>query len=274
MQSAKKLILNADDYGSCEAVNAAIEELALAGLLGGVSVLANGERWEEAAAFLRQHSNVVSAGIHLNIIEGQPVSASPAMEVLLGNDGKLVDRNAVLLRWLCSPRAVSNAVEIEWRAQIERLLQAGIQLTHADSHQHLHAFPPAFRLAVKLCGAYKIPALRLPRERNQLKRRRLTTLALNMNLLLGCRAMDGALLRHNDHFLGFKRAGEYGLSELLTDLATLQDGVTEIALHPSRENNMPYPKLRGNDERQALLSPEFQTQLQQHKIQLMQWSEI
>ncbi len=273
MEAAKKLILNADDYGACEAVNSAIEELALAHLLGGVSVLANGERWEASVAFLRAQPQV-SAGVHLNLIEGQPLADRATVRILLGKDGHFAGRNSVLFRWLLHPLAVARAVEIEWRAQIERLLQAGVRLSHADSHQHLHAFPPAFRLAVKLCQEYQIPALRLPRERNQLKNRQLPALALNANLLLGQPHLKRSSLRYNDHFLGFKRAGEYGLAEWLVDLETLQAGVTEVALHPSRQNHTPYPTLRGKDECAALLSREFHAQLQKLNIQLMQWSTI
>ncbi|MBS1811121.1 MAG: ChbG/HpnK family deacetylase [Acidobacteria bacterium] len=269
----KKLILNADDYGACLAVNAAIEELALANLLGGVSVLATGECWESAIGFLREHPGV-SAGIHLNLVEGTPVSSSPAVGVLLDKKGSLLPRNSILSRWMLSPRAVSKAIEIEWRAQIERLLQAGIQLTHADSHQHLHGFPPAFHIALKLCDEYRIPALRFPREQNQIKQRTLAAIALNANLRFVHQALRKSSIRHNDHFLGFKRAGEYGLAELLTDVSLLQDGITEIALHPSLENNSPYPKLRGNDERKALLSQEFQILLHEKKIQLLRWHDI
>ena len=273
MEAAKKLILNADDYGACEAVNSAIEELALADLLGGVSVLANGVKWEAAVTFLRAQPQV-SAGVHLNLIEGQPLAEATKVRILLGKDGQLAGRNAVMLRWLLHPLAVARAAEIEWRAQIERLLQGGIRLSHADSHQHLHAFPPAFRLTVKLCREYQIPALRLPRERNQLKKRQLAALALNANLYFAQPHLQRSSLRYNDHFLGFKRAGEYGLAEWLVDLETLQVGVTEVALHPSRQNYMPYPTLRGKDEREALMSREFHSQLQKLNIQLVQWSAL
>lgn len=268
MTNMKKLILNADDYGACEEVNAAIEELALAGMLGGVSVLANGASWEAAADFLRAHPHV-SAGIHLNVIEGLPVAGANA--TMVNRQGELAGRNAMMLRWVLQPRTVATAVEREWRAQIERLLQAGLRLTHADSHQHFHAFPPAFRLAVKLCQEYRIPALRWPGEHNDLKTRRLLTLALNANLAVSRPMLAQSPLRTNDHFLGFKRAGEYGLTELLADVATLRPGITEIALHPSLRNYSPYAALRGDDERRAVLSPEFRAQLVQHEIQLTQW---
>ncbi len=273
MRSPKKLIINADDYGACDAVNAAVEELALAGLLGGVSVLANGQRCDSALAFLRQHPGV-NAGIHFNLIEGLPIADSTQIQILLGPDGSLLERGSLLRRWALQPKAMARAVEIEWRAQIELLLNTGLKLTHADSHQHLHALPPAFRIAVKLCQEYQIPALRLPAERNQVAARTLTARVLQANLAIAQRLTAPSSLRHNDHFLGFKRAGGYGIKQLLTDLPLLQNGVTELALHPSTTNFTPYPTLRGNDEREALLSRGFQALIADANISLLRWDEV
>ena len=73
MKLAKRLIINADDYGVCSEVNAAVEQLSEAGLLGGVSVLPNGQQWEAAVEYLLHHP-LLSAGVHLNLVEGSPVA--------------------------------------------------------------------------------------------------------------------------------------------------------------------------------------------------------
>jgi len=273
MNSLKRLIVNADDYGVCREVNAAIEQLAEAGLLGGVSVLANGAAWEQAANFLRDHP-AVSAGVHFNAVEGRPVSTAPEVNLLTGADRKFAGLAGLLKRWMLRPIAVSRAVEIEWRAQIERLLQARVRLTHADSHQHLHAFPPAFRCAARLCGAYGIWALRWPRECSGAPTRRAGTLALSASLTTSRAITAGTALRHNDHFLGFKRAGVYGLAELVEDLAALPDGLTELALHPSVADGMPYHQLRGDTERRAMLNASFLDHLARLKIERLTWEMV
>ena len=171
------------------------------------------------------------------------------------------------------PRTIARAAEIECRAQIERLQNAGVHLTHADSHQHLHAFPPAFRCAVKLCREYGIPALRRPRERGAANARRADALALGAALAFARAVARPASLRHNDHFLGFRRAGAYGLAELRADLSALRHGLTELALHPSKEDGMPYPRLRGNRERLALLDASFRDLITQSGVELTTWEE-
>jgi predicted glycoside hydrolase/deacetylase ChbG (UPF0249 family) len=273
MNSSKKLIINADDYGACSKVDLAVEQLALTGRLGGVSVLANGDGWAQAVNFLRDHSEL-SAGVHLNAVEGQPVSVAPEVRVLADKEGSFVGPRTLLRRWLLNPAGVSRAVEIEWRAQIERLMQARVKLTHADSHRHLHAFPLAYPIAEKLCHEYGIAALRWPHERENAAFRRASAIALTASLRLTKTLVWRTGLRHNNHFLGFSRAGAYGVAELIEDLRMIPDGVTEIALHPSMVDGAPYPKLRGKRERLALLSDDLYCQIEQLGIELTTWEKV
>lgn len=269
----RRLILNADDYGRCAEVNDAVEELVEAQRLRDVSVLANGEMLNSAVNFLLANPRI-SAGIHLNAVEGKPISSATEVELLADADGELAGLSDLMLRWIRRPMAVSRAVEIEWRAQLEKLLGAGLTLSHADSHQHLHAFPPAWRIAVKLCREYGIAALRLPRELNGLPMRQAGAFALRASLAISRLASPGKGLHHNDHLLGFKRAGAYKLSSLLDDLRTIPSGLTEIALHPSTTDKVPYAGLRGNRERQALLDPSLPQHLAEMGIELTTWRAV
>jgi predicted glycoside hydrolase/deacetylase ChbG (UPF0249 family) len=181
MNSSKKLIINADDYGACSKVNLGVEQLALTGRLSGVSVLANGDGWPQAVNFLRDHSEL-SGGVHLNVVEGQPISAVHEVRVLANKEGSFVGLRALLRRWLLNPAGVSRVVEIEWRAQIERLMRARVKITHADSQCHLHAFPLAYQIAEKLYHEYSIVALRWPHERENDAFRRASAIALTASL--------------------------------------------------------------------------------------------
>ena len=276
----RRVIFNADDYGLCTQVNAAIKELIEAKRLGDVSVLATGRMWESSTAFLLKRPQV-SAGVHLNAVEGQPVSTNSESRWITNVDGQfagLGGPHGLIARWIRHPLAVTRAVELEWRGQIERLHSAGLRLTHADSHQHLHAFPPAWHCAVKLCHEYNIPSLRLPLEKNSLPLRRGGAFALGASLFVAKLAVStdrfGKALHHNDHFLGFKRAGAYGLRELIADLRMASPGVTEVALHPSTQDKSPYPGLFGNRERLALLDASLPDQLAAMGIEITAWRNI
>lgn len=266
----RRLIVNADDYGLCASVNSAVEGLIDAGRLGDVSVLANGVLWESAVLFLNERPQI-SAGVHLNAVEGKPMSSASEVQILTGADGTFTGLRNLMMRWIRHPFAVTRAVEIEWRAQMERLLGAGLRLSHADSHQHLHAFPPAWNCALKLCREYGVASLRLPLERNRLPMRRAGVWGLGASLAVSTRIISGKSLHHNNHFLGFKRAGAYGLKELIDDLRELPPGLTELALHPSIEDETPYRNLFGNRERLALLDESLPQQLADIGIELTTW---
>ena len=273
MTSLKRLIINADDYGHCDDVNLAIEQVATSGLLGGVSVLANGERLAPAMSFLRSHSEI-SAGIHLNVVEGMPLARSADVRGLVGADGRFVSVFRIMKRWLLHPLAVFRAVETEWRAQIEALLKYRVRLTHADSHQHLHAFPPAYRCAVKLCKEYGIPAVRYPGESCARSNRMLQSIALRASLAVSRAGTSGRSLLSNDCFRGFARGGGYGISELTEDLAGIPEGLTELAVHLSMSDGVPYAEISGDRERRALLHESFPAFLKQMGIELTTWETV
>ncbi len=268
----RRLIINADDYGICREVNASVEELAEAGMLGGVSLLANGVEAAAAMRYLQQHP-ALCAGAHLNAVEGRPLSAAPEVEILTGKDGTFSGLAQVMQRWLLHPHTVTRALETEWRAQLERLLAAGLTLHHLDSHQHLHAFPPAFACAVKLARAYGIKALRWPGERVPDRLRLAGALALRASLAVARRLNTPAGLRCNEHFLGFRQAGGYNVAKLLNDIAALPAGVTELAVHPSQQDRIPYPAYRGRGEHEALLDAHFRQSLPALDVKLISWTE-
>lgn len=271
--SERRLIINADDYGLCPDVNSAIEELSAAGILGGVSVLANGSCFHQAVTYLSKHPEI-SAGIHLNAVEGKPVSASAEMKILTDRNGLFIGLSGLLKRSMLRAYAAHRAVETEWRAQIERLLAAGIRLVHVDSHQHLHAFLPFFECAVRLCREYRIPTLRIPNEKFQGRQRFVSALELRASLALARLATSTVGLRCNDHFLGFRRAGRYALATLIADIASLPPGLTELVVHPSSKNNVPYPHYEGDEERKALLDEAFNDRLRKLGVKLVSWADV
>ncbi|MBO0720456.1 MAG: hypothetical protein J2P41_06530 [Blastocatellia bacterium] len=58
------------------------------------------------------------------------------------------------------------------------------------------------------------------------------------------------------------------------DLRIIPDGLTEIALHPSMVDGVPYPKLRGKREHLALLSDDLPCQIERLGIELTTWEKV
>lgn len=267
----KRVIFNGDDYGLCTDVDEAIEMLIEADRLKDISLLANGERSDSAARFLHEHKEI-SVGAHLNVVEGRPVSTSNQIRSLTNSDGYFIGLRSLLLRWVKSPWATSRAVEIEWRAQLARLRAMSLMISHIDSHQHLHAFPPAWRIAARLAVEFRIPAVRLPLDRSDPRKRRMAALSLNASLAVSTLMTNSICLRHNDNFLGFRRAGGYTRERLIADLRQMPPGLIEVAFHPSLRDHKPYPHVLGGRERLVLMDDALYEQLDSLGIVLTTWN--
>lgn len=143
-----RLLVHADDLGMSHQVNEAIFAAIEAGRVSSASILANGPAVEEAAARARAFPRA-SFGVHLNLTEFPPLTADPALRFLLGPDGAFAGRRDLLCRsaTVHHPK-VFGALVREWVAQVTRVRQLGVPVTHLDSHNHAH-------LVVQMVGVLK-----------------------------------------------------------------------------------------------------------------------
>lgn len=150
----KRLIINADDFGLTTGVNRAIIQAHQGGVLTSATLMAGGLAWREAVELSTANPGL-GVGIHLTLTALRPVL--PPEQV-----PSLVDRQGRFRRQLWrAPLWRKAEVEREWRAQIQRLLAAGLQPTHLDSHHHVHLWPGLTDVAAGLAREFGIPALRL-----------------------------------------------------------------------------------------------------------------
>lgn len=145
----RHLIIHADDYGLAPGVNRAIEEGLVSGALTSASILVGGGAADEALAWAAGHPEF-DFGVHLNVTQGRPVLPPERVPSLVDGEG-----NFRALASFVARRAVrilrAAELEAEWRAQIARVRDAGVRISHLDSHQHVHLIPEIFRgLAVRI----------------------------------------------------------------------------------------------------------------------------
>jgi predicted glycoside hydrolase/deacetylase ChbG (UPF0249 family) len=210
-----RLILNADDFGASDEVNAAVAAGFARGLISRASAMANGAAFAGAAALARKLGVSDRVGIHLNATEGHSLTA-PIRDWprLCGPDGRLRYRRNRHL-WLAAGE--QEALRQEWAAQIAACRAAGLGLGHADSHHHLHAEWPVFRLLAPLLREHGISRLRLSDNV------RPTGLARRCYKL----AFNAALRRR-----GLQGADYFCTLEGVARLRPEGDAVAEVMLHP------------------------------------------
>lgn len=132
-----RIIINADDFGYSPQVNEAIEKAIIAKKISSTTIMANAPYFIEAVEIAHKH-NYVSYGVHLNIIEFEPLTNKDifAKYGLLDDKGCFIEGAALCLPEY--PAELKLAIKQEWSAQIQKVLDAGIEISHVDSHQHTH----------------------------------------------------------------------------------------------------------------------------------------
>jgi predicted glycoside hydrolase/deacetylase ChbG (UPF0249 family) len=199
-----------------------------------VSLLTNGEAFGEAVQLARRLPEL-RVGVHLTLNEGRPLIAHDLLPGLTDRDGVFYDEVSDLARlWLSGHLKVAEAMA-EWRAQIERPLQAGLVLNHLDSHKHVHVFPPLLDAMVRLAQEYQVGYVRLPLEawNKDSLRRGPQGLILWVLARRARRRLRAARLRFADHFVGISLSGAMTARDLRQAVAMARPGVTEIMVHPA-----------------------------------------
>ena len=271
----KRLVVNADDFGMADSINEGILEAHRRGIVTSTTLLANGVAFERAVA-MAQAAPKLGVGVHLNLTQGRPLSDPASIASLVNRKGEFSRQPAALLRGALSGRVSLAEVERELSAQIEKVRDAGIAITHLDGHKHVHMLPGIFRVVVRLAKNYGIAGVRWASERRgglwALLRRNRPAAASIVKQSVKSRALafmtrdSRAMLREARlqfpmHFYGITQTGFLDDHELGVILGNLAEGTRELMCHPGCEDPVLDPRmtrLRAERQREldALTRPE------------------
>src|SRR5947199_9849980 len=157
----RRLVVNADDFGLSTGVNRGILEAHAAGVVSSVSVLVNAPGWPDALRRLRDLGPApgLGVGLHLNLTMGRPVSWGGSLAD--ARTGRFHTLRALVARAFAG-RLDPGDVAIQCAAQLARLRNAGLVVTHLDSPRHLHVLPGAWGAVAETARAAGVPVLRGP----------------------------------------------------------------------------------------------------------------
>jgi predicted glycoside hydrolase/deacetylase ChbG (UPF0249 family) len=155
----QRIVIHADDVGMCHGTNVAFVELSHSGAISAGSVMVPCPWSSEVLAAAAADASL-DLGVHLTLNAEQqwyrwrPVTQPPASAGLTDADGYLW-RSVADVRAHAHP----DAVEAEWRAQIDRALAAGVDVTHLDAHMGSALAPEWCDRYLALGVEYGVPAL-------------------------------------------------------------------------------------------------------------------
>jgi len=158
------IIINADDFGYSLTVNQAILRSFERKFVNSTSLMANMAGFDDAINIMNRHTVMQGrVGVHLNLTEGYPVTRLlHGLPVFCDDSGRLVyDRRRPLIRL---GRKEKDGLYGELKAQLEKVLSAGIRPTHLDSHHHVHTEWAIAPLVCRLAREYGIRRIRLTRN--------------------------------------------------------------------------------------------------------------
>ncbi len=235
-----RLIVNADDLGATQRVNTAVFALMASGRIRSATLLANGRAFDEAVSRIGDFPHC-SFGVHLNVATRMPVGPASELAPILGTDGQF---RVAAVRRLIIPQSVRNAVLREWISQVARVKNAGVAVSHIDSHHHVHIIPSLFGTLKRLQREFGISRVRLAESRRG--SRSLAAIPFRLGKAIWNRAlrMDGT--KTTDDFCSL---AEFGTS---TRKKYARSRTTEIMVHPGSP---------AREEENSLLASEWWTQI-------------
>ena len=237
-----RLIINADDFGLTPGVNRAIAELHHANVLTSATLMATGVAFDEAAAIARANPTL-GIGCHIVLTDGIPASPPQTIPTLLGPDGKtfrssLVDFIQALLRGNIN----EEDIEREATAQIQKLQNAGIRITHLDTHKHTHLFPAVTQPLLRIAERHSIVAIRQPFEQpwslalghgNRLRRLQVKLLGRLKTRFEHQPQITGKKILTTDGTIGISATGNLDAKTLRQILHAMPaEGTFELCCHP------------------------------------------
>ena len=233
---SRLLILNADDLGFCHAANDGVYRSLRDGLATSASLMVPCP-WARGAASLYRGDDVVvhlTVNAELDLVRWGPITHAPS---LLDGDGGFP--RTVRDMW---DHADADELRRECRAQVERAILWGFDVSHLDAHLGaLPARPEFFDVYLELAVDFGLP-IRLPGRDDA---RAVGFPCRELAAEAGVVVPDDLLPLYG---VGARR-------DLLDAIPALRPGVTEVRLHPAVDS----PELRA-------MTPDWAARVDDHRL--------
>ena len=228
-----RIVVNADDFGASVETVAATIECFERGALTSATIMPTMPAADEALAYARDRPDK-SFGVHLTFVgKGEERCAAAPGDIpgLVDDGGRFPPATPVRLRALLRRLPVAQ-LEREIVAQLSLVRSSGVEISHVDSHRHLHKLAPfqaALRSVLPRFGIERVRTVQDVYLRRPL---------LGATYWLGSfwRRPLRRSFRTTDHFYMPASTGDLGWADdLLGRVGDLPGATLEVGVHPGFE---------------------------------------
>jgi len=199
-------------------------------------------------------------GLHVVVVDGDPVSERAQIPDLLDRDGRLRNGLAVYAAQAAVLPATRRQIASEIAAQFAAYEATGLALDHVNAHRHFHLHPAVAAAILKIGRRYGMRALRIPLEPWRIvadiepqTQRQAGRMIAPWSALLRRRVRHAGFVTA-DAVFGLAWSGAMTQKRVAALLGRLPPGLVEIYFHPATTNSFAgaAPGYRYADEFAAL----------------------
>jgi chitin disaccharide deacetylase len=235
----KQLIINADDFGMSYEVNEGIKRGINEGVINSVSLMVNMPYFNDAVRYLRSKPEI-AVGLHFNITEGKPIDKPKTRSSLIREDNNFFSWVYLTLKLLTRNYSIDE-IRNSLKTQYDMLEKTGLEISHIDSHHHIHLYPSVYKLVLEFAKRKKIRSLR---SRNFLSWSIITKLKTGLSIkqiivITLCYVNNLLFPKRNHEMLKIRSIYDMTWDKQLDIdrfkyiLSNLGEGITEIICHPA-----------------------------------------
>ncbi len=147
----KKIIVNADDFGLTKDISKNIIEIYKRGNLSSTSLMVNTPGTDYAIQLAKNNLGL-GVGLHFNLTEGKAIAGK---STLTDTKGFFLNKSRINLGVFFN-KIKPLEIKYELEAQYNYLKNRGLDITHIDSHQHIHMNPKIFKIIANFAKSKSI----------------------------------------------------------------------------------------------------------------------
>jgi hopanoid biosynthesis associated protein HpnK len=163
LQSGRRLIVNADDFGLSTSANHAVIRAHRDGILTSASLMVNEPGLDEAVKLARENPRL-GVGLHLTLLMGHSALPQEKIPGLVNSRNEFSNSPVGAGMSYFFKRSLREQLRAEIHAQFEKFHATGLKLDHVNGHLHLHLHPVIFKILMEDAEKLGIKRMRWTRD--------------------------------------------------------------------------------------------------------------